>query len=342
MQTPPLPLVNGSLLVDNSFLELWSTCAQATSLNRLHQRVPAGEKASINLGTLVHEIMEYRYKTCLSSPPTGEQENVMSSMIDKHFEEHPVEDLEHRNLNFAHELIRRYNSKYRHEPFNILLADNEIKDGLGNVVIAKGQPLVELSFALPLFTFKYHDGEYFPAEIPVLFCGRIDLPVSWDNDLIIIDHKTDSMFFGPQRFLEEQAHSNQYLGYCYAFEELTGLPVQGFCVNGLRTKEPPKTKPRNGTIDDWWNEGFVRNVEFLAIRPEWKQQWKQDAITAVESFFWHYERGHFPKNGMFIRSCSRYGGCAYKDVCFAPTIEKGQEILASNVFAQNTWTPLKG
>lgn len=313
-----LPLVEGRLLVDNSFLETITMCWRAGQLNKIDSRVPSAEKASLNFGIVNHSALELRYRMCGSNPPTAEYEAALSTLLQTFFEEHPVDETEHRNLNHAREVLQRYNTKYRLEPFNVLVD----KDG---------KPLVELSFALPLGKVQ---------DVDIVFTGRIDLPVSWDNRLIIVDHKTDSMFYGPQWFLNEQSKSNQYLGYCFAFEELTGQHVDGFCVNGIPTKKPPE-KPRTKTVDEWWSDQLVRDVQYLAIRPGWKDQWLRDTMTTVEVFLWHYARGYFPKNGMFVRSCSRYGGCCYADVCFAPSEEKAQEILQSNVFTDNKWTPLQ-
>lgn len=330
MNLPPLPLTDGCLFLDNSALELLQTCPRAFQHNRLDSRIITGERHALNFGTAMHKALEWRYKNCKNNSPTESDTNVMVSIMEQMFLDHPMPDEDdHRNLNFGIELLQRYNTKYYLEPFNILV-DKEDK------------PMVELAFALPLFVFTNALPGYGPAPtIPVYFTGRIDLPVSWDSQLFITDHKTDSMFFGPASFINEQKASNQYRGYCWAFEQLTGKTVDGFVVNGIRTKSPPKTKPKYCTIDQWWDESFVRDITYLSLYPNWQTRWRNDAITLIEQMFWLYSRGELNMLGKFTRACSRYGGCQYRDVCLAPTEEKGSEILHSSVYKENLWTPLE-
>lgn len=335
MNLPPLPLIDGALFLDNSALELLQTCPRAYQHNRLDSRIITGERHALNFGTAMHKALEWRYKNCKNNSPTESDTNTMVSIMETMFAEHPMPDEDdHRNLNFGIELLQRYNTKYHLEPFNILV-DKEDK------------PMVELAFALPLFEAKvdeylYPDGRIQKDfKIPVYFTGRIDLPISWDGQLFIMDHKTDSMFFGPSSFINEQKASNQYRGYCWAFEQLTGKTIDGFVVNGIRTKNPPKTKPKYCTIDQWWDESFVRDITYLSLYPNWQTQWHNDAITLIEQMFWLYSRGELNMLGKFTRACSRYGGCQYRDVCLAPTEEKGSEILHSSIYKDNLWSPLE-
>lgn len=339
MNLPPLPLIDGCLFLDNSALELLQTCPRAFQHNRLDSRIITGERHALNFGTAMHKALEWRYKNCKNTPPTDQDTNSMVSIMETMFAEHPMPDEDdHRNLNFGIELLQKYNTKYHQEPFNILVDKDD-------------KPMVELAFALPLFVHKcpkdegiFHvqpNGFSIQNEIPIYFTGRIDLPISYDGQLMIMDHKTDSMFFGPTTFLNEQKASNQYRGYCWAFERLTGKTIDGYVVNGIRTKSPPKTKPRNMSIDQWWDESFVRDITHLALYPGWQDKWRNDAITLIEQMFWLYSRGELNMLGKFTRACSRYGGCQYRDVCLAPTEEKGSEILHSSIYKLNEWTPLE-
>lgn len=332
---PSLPLINNCLLLDNTSLEILQSCPRAFQYNRLNKKIAAYSKPGLDFGSAIHQALEWRYKNCRNNTPTLIDEEQQSEVLQKYFNDNPPRDEEdRRTLNHANEIIRRYNQKYRLEPFNILIDD-------------KGTPLVELSFALPLckvnkITAQAEEWNGRPEslrnefEIGIIFTGKTDLPVSWDGQVIIIDHKTSSMFFGPQRFIEEQKVSNQYLGYCWAFQTATKIKVGGFCTNGIPTKLPP-AKPKQG-LDGWWNEWFIRDITYLALYPNCLEMWKQDAISLIENMFWHFKRQSFPQWGKFVRTCSAYGGCAYKDVCFDPNQNEG--LLDSEVFVENTWSPL--
>ena len=336
MTLPPLPLIDNCLFFDNSAFELLQVCPSAYEKNRLWRRIAVGDSAALSFGTAIHAALEWRYTTLKNASPTIVSEEEQIAVLQKHFAEHPVEDEEHRSLNLATEIIQRYNQRYHLEPFNVL--EDE-----------KGKVLCELSFALPLCQYWpevkeciYWNGQpdgLNPKSIGIVITGRIDLPVRWDNQIFIIDHKTSGMFFGPTRFLEEERPSNQYRIYAWAFEKLTGQKVGGFCVNGIRTKVPP-VKPKNG-LDAWWAEGFVRDINYLALTPTWQDDLVNEMVSLVERFFWHYEKGRFPMAGKFTKACSRYGGCQYGDVCCLGSDEKRHEMLMSPVFKDNEWTPLK-
>jgi len=319
MNLPPLPLVDGAFLIDNSALELIQTCPSKYSYAELFKRVAATGEPALDFGTVIHKALEYRYTTCHDKPVSIDQQSVQANLIDELFKDVPVDEEEHRNANFACEIIRRYNLKYQAEPFNVL-------------VDTSGKVICEIPFAIPLYEATYKG-----AKLPVIFKGRIDLPVQWGDKLIVTDNKTSSMFFGPQRFLDEQRCSNQFRGYCWAFEKATGKVVDGYAVNGIPTKNPP-AKPRQG-IDNWWSEWLVRDITYLALYPQWREEWVESTVTLVDYILWLYERGSFPMLGKFTRACENYGGCQYKDVCAQPE-DKRMETLGGFLYKDNDWSPL--
>src|SRR5437016_12209570 len=126
-----------------------------------------------------------------------------------------------------------------------------------------------MPFALKLFDYEQpimrfkatSEGEYVEQlynTIPVYYTGRIDLPVMWDNQLVVIDHKTTSAM--GDYFFKDQRVNPQMIGYCYAFQKLTGRTVNGFCINAIRSR-PQHAKPVGG-MDRWWDENSFRQKEF--------------------------------------------------------------------------------
>ncbi len=323
----PLPLVDGAMFIDNSTLELLTTCPRALEYSRLFRRVSAAAKPSLSFGSAIHLALEWRYRNCKNQPPDALEESEQSATLSKFFAENPVDEDEFRNLNWAVEVIKHYNQAYQVEPFNVL-------------VDAAGVPLVELEFALHLFDYWAADGlecyvngvKKTLYDIPVYYSGRIDLPVAWDNQIVVIDHKTTSVL-GDYYFKEARV-SPQMLGYCWAFEQITGTKVNAFCVNAIRSREAPQ-KPKGG-IDAWWNENFMRHREFVMAHQ--LEEWKKNTIYLVEEFFWHYERGFFPQRKKWC--VSKFGACPYYDVCDLPPSERGL-MLESTMFADNNWSPLR-
>ena len=315
---PPLPLVDGALLIDNSFLEALITCPRKLLYDRLMRRRLAIEKPALSFGTALHKALEYRYRNCKNESPMPEtNQAIVDKVLAPYFKENPQPEDDHRTLDFASELVKHYNQRYLVEPFQLVLNN-------------KGEVMTEMSFALPLFDYEQvMDG--FHVKVPVIYMGRVDLPVLWDSQIFVLDHKTTSML--GDFYFDGQKIAPQYEGYVWAFEQLTGKQVSGFVINAIRTKAPP-AKPKNG-MDNWWNEGFARHKEYL--RPNQIAEWKTNTIALIKEFFYHYQSGYMPQKK---KACTLYGKCAYYDVCYLPQEQREAE-LASDKFETNDWSPLK-
>lgn len=334
MPLPAIPLVDGCLLIDNSFLETLSTCPRAAEYSKLHARISSADKPALNFGTAIHSALEYRYKHYQNKTPDLYFDEQVAVLLTKHFESNPQPMDDFRNLNWAMTVMKRYNEKYPIEPFNLL------KDFENN-------PMVELSFALDLFTYRgFPYGGTKGEAIKVIYTGRIDLPVMREGQLFILDHKTTSIL--GNSFWEKGRMSTQGKGYCWAFEQLTGQTVHGYGINAIRTKEPPlyvsnqDTTKANGRkytaadIDKWWDESLQR--EWFYLKDSDIAEWKRDAIEKIEWFFWMYSRQNFP---MFNPNpCTMYGKCQYFDVCTCEESERGT-MLSSGLYTDNVWSPLK-
>lgn len=340
---PPLPLIDGALFIDNSsWMEALNTCHRYLEYKSLRLRISTVEKSSLNFGSAIHLALEHRYKHYKNLEVDEKYYDEIGAIFTEFFAEHPVNSDDWRNLNFAMATMRRYNAKYGIEEFNLLAADRDIENGHGEVVFKKGDPLVEMPFAIPLYTHTASMNR-FDEGVPVFYTGKIDLPISIGGQTFILDHKTTGM--GGNMFWDEQRMTSQQRGYVWAFEQLTGLPVSGYMIDMIRTKEPPgyvqagKTFNAAGgkklTAETWWNESLQR--ERFLVKPGEIEEWKNNTIDLVEEFFWHYSRGYMP---MKTKWCAIYGRCPYYEVCrLAP--EDRQMLLASGEFTENKWSPLK-
>lgn len=304
----PLPLVDGAFFIDNSALETLQTCPRAFEYSKLEKRIINKPTPALNFGAAIHVALDVRAQ--------GGDYPTQIAAMEKHFAENPQEDEEKRDLNWAVELDKKYNEIYHTEPFNYL------KDKDGKV-------LTELSFALPLFDYPMYEDE---KPIPVIYTGRIDLPVLWNGTICIIDHKTASRL--GQSYFDEKQMSAQLIGYCWAFEQLTGQQVTHFCIDAIRTGQIP-AKPQGG-IEAWWRETLQR--QRYPVTPEQLVEWKKNTIALVEEFFYHYKKRFFPQKTVW---CSgKYGKCQYFGVCTYPA-DKRASILASDEYVDNIWSPLK-
>jgi len=306
---PPLPLKDGVFEIDNSFLEALTTCPRKLEYSRLLKRQPSADKPALSFGTAIHHALEWRYKTLKNTPPSVLDEAAcLNDVLTPYFTANPAPEEDHRTLSFAFEVFQEYNKRYHVEPFQLML------DPAGKVI-------TELSFSLPFGTF---------CNIPVAYTGRIDLPVIWDGQIIILDHKTTSML--GNYYFDGQKISPQYEGYAWAFEKATKQQVAGFAINAIRTKAPP-AKPRTGW-QTWWDEGFMRHKEYL--RPGQLDEWFANTQALVNEFFFHYNNDYMPTKK---KACTMYGKCAYYDVCYLDPMSRAG-MLRSDEFQDNEWSPL--
>jgi hypothetical protein len=352
---PPLPLIDGCLFVDNSsWIEGMSTCYRYLQYKSLNLRVSAAEKPSLNFGSAIHLGLEYRYVKYGNKPIDDDYYNDVGEMLTEFFEKHPTPDGDWRTLNWCMTVLRKYNEEHAIEEFSLLKNVESVKcpycEGKGfeytpSIDVPNLQNeckwcsgagtrdlFVELPFALPLYTSS--------TGVPVIYTGRIDLPISLNGSTYVMDHKTTGML--GSMFWDGMRMTSQQRGYVWAFQELTGVPVSGYIINALRTKEPPiyvqnnQPSPRGKSTspETWWKESLAR--ERFLIKQHEIEEWKRNTIDLVEEFFWHYSRGYMP---MKTSWCSSYGRCSYYDVCQLHSEDKVL-LLNSGQFAENTWSPL--
>ncbi len=366
---PPLPLIDGCLFIDNScFIETTNTCYRKHEYSQLRRRVLAGKQPALLFGGAIHTALEYRYVKAQNQRVEPRVDDEIAAILTEVFAAHPPPEGDWRTLNWAVELFRKYNEKYSLEEFNLLSYKKPVacpycppailvnvfnKDykcpwcsGTGTRSL-----MVEMSFALPLFEYilpptpfwaKYLDNPNANSIVPIIYTGRIDLPVLLDGRLFIMDHKTSS-FFGPA-FFDRGTMSAQQRGYCWAFKELTGQMPAGYIINGIRSKEPPLYvskgdfggSRKSQSPEAWWDESFQRECYYIDQAK--LDEWKTNTIDKVEEFFWHYSRGYLPTNN---EGCTKYNmKCPFFRVC---ELEQGDRLtmLNSGDYVDNTWTPLK-
>lgn len=362
MNLPPLPLRNGALYLDYSHgLDNLLTCMRKTEYNFLRNRIRADDAVALNFGTAVHLAMELRYQRYGTGSVDQHYFDDLSRVLSLHFTEHPAPMDDWRNMNWCMELIRHYLGRYPTEDFELLEwtmprkcdhcrssaeVDSSREFPTGECPFCSGtgfsKRMVEVSFHTKLcdlrYTEPYSDISH---ALPVFYTGKIDLPVLLHGKLLINDHKTSSIM-GAMVF-DQLNMSDQQKGYCWAFQQTTGLAVDGYAPNVIRSKEPPQYvlngtefRGKKGTITQWWEESFQRDYHYLGTGE--LEAWHRNTVAKVEEFLWHYSRDYLP---MEPTACTRFGRCAYYDVCSTFPLADRLVLLQSPMFKDNTWSPLK-
>jgi len=309
---PPLPLVDGHLFIDNSFLDKFNSCPRAAEYTLLHRRVLANAAAALNYGGAIHAALAHRYTTS-GDYITPTVENEQCELLTKWFEEKPNPVDDHRTLELACSHIRAYNKCYFSETFNVLHW--------------QGAPAVELPFTFHLgeVEIKFEDGMRL---VQVMYCGRIDLVVQDDNQVFVVDHKTSSIM-GDQ-FFKGLSVSPQMMGYICGLESLAGQRPAGFIVNSLRVPSPRKREGMVIKDDDFQRlKTYVHDSQTL--------EWRDNTMDLVEEFAWRYNRGFMAQKKSWC--VHKFGLCEYFEVCAVPR-ENRKLLLDSGMFVDNEWSPL--
>lgn len=305
-QLPPLPLVNGALLIDNSTLEYYTTCKRSYEYYGLWRRELAGDKAALNFGQAIHEALAIRNRL-IGTTTLGEIQRQQAEFLDRYFRDHPQPVDDRRSASTAIAVIEMYNREY--------------PDDNTEIVLYNGHRLVEEPFAIPLATFRFPDIQ--PDPIPAFWTGRQDKAVTYqDRSLWGYDYKTTSML-GPSYFKQFSNDQGQ-IGYCWALQKLLGKPVQGFLIDAIKSDIAKKS------------DQFARHKEFL--EPDRIVEWEYNTITLIGDLLQDYARGYFP---METKWCvGKYGPCQYLNVCLITRANRST-MLASNMYRDVEWSPLK-
>lgn len=340
--TPSLPLVDGAFWVSNSFLETVMTCSRASEYYKLHARVAAQPSDGLIFGQIVHKALEMHYRQQEFTTDRAEIAGKVTAMMTKAFAEHEHLNDSFRNLNWAITLYQQYAEKYEFENFELLrykeprpckYCCNPQQDAPSGPCLwcndtKKLSLMVEVPFVDKLFDF----GDLsIDDTIPVYIHGYIDLPVLSRGKLWALDFKTS--FQLGQSFFDDKRMSSQPRNYCYHLQKLVGMPVFGYLIRGIRTKDAPvwlreNSKGKKGqSVADWWNETFQE--ESYLLQEGELDEWRENAIALVREFMHNYEQGFFPKKTMWC--AGKYGKCQYFDVCSAPA-EQRQFLLSSGLY----------
>jgi hypothetical protein len=308
-----LPLVDGCLFLDNSFMETLTTCARQAQYYYIDKKRLADQKSALFFGGAIHSALELRYRYAGRINPSvlpRAQRNLLKQI----FDQSTIGLDDYRNYAYACSLIEGYNKRYPSEPFRLM-------------VDPKGWPLVEQSFAIELCRLRVPDWVHPSGYVVIIYTGKIDMIVEWDG-LFNWDHKTASIMGAG--FFEEQRMSPQHEGYMWAAQKVFHTMLEGYVINGIRTRPPAKS--RDAVIGD----DFQRDKVYLP--QERLVEWERNTIVLLDEFLMRYALGYMPMQKKWC--VGKYGRCSYYEVCSLPA-ESRPLMLNSSMFVENTWSPLK-
>lgn len=300
-----LPLLDGVLYIDNSSMELFTTCPRQAYYNLIRKREINKDRIALSFGESFHAVLDYLYRK-YGTAYRSQADNADVLRYAATRELHPPED-DHRTTSYLVSAVAKYLTDYPAEPWEL-------------VTLPSGAPAVEVPFMYPLGTIE---SKVF-GPIKIVWTGRIDLMYRSRGKLGIMDHKTTSMM-GTQFFAEFEI-SHQFYGYTAASEYILGEPVSEVAINGLGCRKPTRT----GTALE-----FQRHI--IPISRPLVDEWHHDCLTIVANYISYAETGYFPKHTKWC--VGKYGPCQYRSIC---TLDPAHRdiALSTSEYRDVTWNPL--
>lgn len=197
--------------------------------------------------------------------------------------------------------------------YEMAYANDEMK----TVILSDGRPAVELSFRLefPLKLYNWETDE----EEGVIYCGHIDKIVEYNNQLLAMEHKHTVSTLGDY-YYDRYVFSSQISGYVMAIRVIWGMDAVGAVIDSTAL-----------------GVTFARFGRRVASRvADHIEEWIEDTAYWIKQVYEAKKNQHYPRN---TESCSKYGGCQFKEYCFVRPSAR-PAILASD-FRVEKWDPMK-
>lgn len=321
MQLPPLPLIDGVFIIDNSGLEDLK-CPRLFQYKQLNRKVAASSRAGANFGSTIHRGLETRYNRCGANSVDSITSIAIEADMLAWLTENPQPDMDFRNYNHACKMMAVYNSIYKNEQFKIVTAP------------ATGKPIIEASFCLPFGEIEVEqrlgDAVLPSKHVPIYYSGKIDLGIQDNNGIWSFDHKTAFQF--GEGFDKQMGMDGGQLGYCWALGQVLGTKPQGYIIDAIRVRRPKK-QDEFGGIDCIDGTDFKRVPYYVS--QDMLNEWREDVMQLIQNIFDYHANSHFPRHRW--NCTNKFGVCDFYDVCSTPRAQRDM-ILESSLFEENTWS----
>lgn len=302
-------LEQGTLTIDNSEYSNWDACFAKGLYAGALKRVGARSRTPLAFGGAVHAGIDQFLK--------GNPKWMDAALADAAVTELDSMGDPKRNTTTLQNLLHSYTLEYQRRPdlrFKILNID--------------GEACIEKSFVVPLGSIgvNFQGCQH---HLDILWAGKMDLLTDYEGSIAPVDHKTTSML--GERFTDDKQRSSQMLGYTFAakyFSEqlFKSKPVFGVRINALHSSA----------------KGFEFKIFDIPIN-EWKvAEWQQETLAGVGQLVKQLDS--FLRDGAAspTRECcvTKYGKCAYFDVCDSPVSMRDRFIFDDSYFYESKWSPL--
>ena len=177
------------------------------------------------------------------------------------------------------------------------------------MTLPSGKRGIEFSFLEPIDATHPETGN------PLLYSGRMDMMVDYENLRLGEDDKTTSQLGAS--WPRQWDLRSQFTAYVWGAQR-AGIKLDGFLVRGVSIL---KTK--------------YDTLEAITYRPAWMiDRWYEQLLRDVARMRQCWESGLWDFN--LDHACAEYGGCPFKGVCQM----QRPEVLLQQQFERRRWDPV--
>ncbi len=308
-ESPFLPGTSIQYAWDSTSLGLFKECPRKYYYTIIQGYRGRGESPHLTFGIHYHSALEHYDKRRALGDDHEEalRSAVLKALTDTWVDGAPWES-EHP-LKTRNNLIRSivwYLEHFRLDPAQ-------------TIILANGQPAVELSFR-------------FQVNEDLVLCGHLDRLVEWNNGTYVMDRKTSTTTLSTYYF-DQYEPDNQMSLYTLAGRLVYNTPVRGVVIDaaqiavGFTRFDRGFTYRSESQLEEWLDD----TRSWVALAGEMGDHHDNLVHDEVP----HPERA-FPLND---KSCHKYGGCQFRTICSkAPEVRKN---FLETQFEVRRWNPLE-
>lgn len=292
--------------IDSTSLGEFKTCPRKYFYSIVAGWGPRGESPHLTFGILLHKAREDYDKARLRGDSHDE---ALDASLDSALKAT-------WNKELGRPWLSGHNLKNRLTLIQTLvwyLDDKGRDDSLETMVMANGQPAVELSFRFDSGLKCETTGE------AILLCGHLDR-IAYLNDVpYITDIKTSGSDVSA-RWAQQFTPGNQFSLYALAGRVAFGLEIKDLIVDGVQV-----------------GVGFSRFQRHVIRRTEDQlSEWLHDTSIVVGHMEDCAVDCYWPQND---KACGNYGGCPFQSVCSKSP--SSREAWLKSDFDRRVWDPLQ-
>lgn len=316
-QSPFLPDGLTQFAWDSTSLGLLKTCPRLYYLTMIAGWAPKGESIHLRFGQEYHQaLQEYDVSRANGVKHEDAVHDSVAALVGRIQDWHPTGNdkaVKYKNRDTLISLVVDYLDHFADDP-----AETYIK--------ADGKPAVELSFRFELDFGPLAEHEHVSgvAIQPYLLSGHLDRVVSFNDTLMVMDHKTTTTTIGDYYF-DQWEPNNQMTLYTIAGRIIVGAPIRGVIVSAAQIMLDSPNR-------------FVRGFTYRT--QDQIDEWLADLAILLRTNEGYAAAGYWPQNDT---ACDKFGGCKFRGICSKSPAVRETFLKADFVKQEENerWNPLK-